>query len=98
MSVLPHLIPAYMSIRNCLKNKITEPWILISVPVGVCMSELTHLSKTVLLVNRLCLYLQHDRVPQSFNRAIKMNLSLRFPGRWTGRGGPQHWPPTYPGL
>jgi len=54
--------------------------------------------ETVLLVKRLCLYLQHDRVPLSFNCAVRMYLSRRYPGRWTGRGGPQRWPPTYPEL
>jgi len=57
--------------------------------------EWTNLLERVLLVKRLCLYLQHGRVSPSFNCAVRM---YRFPGRWTGRGGPQHWPPTYPHL
>jgi hypothetical protein len=98
MSVLHHLIPAHMSIRKYLMNEVMEPWNLTSVPVGVRTSELTHLLERVLLVKRMCLYLQHDRVQPSFNCAVRKYLSHRFPGRWTGRGGPQLWPPTYPEL
>ena len=43
MSVLHHLIPAHMSIRKYRMNKVTEPWILTSIPVWLGMRELTHL-------------------------------------------------------
>ena len=79
-------------------EKVMEPWTLTSMPVELRMSEMTHLLETVLLVKRLCWYFQHDRVPPSFNCAVIMYLSHRFPGRWTGRGGPQRWTPTYPEL
>jgi hypothetical protein len=70
-----------MSIQKYRMNEVIEPWNLTSVSVGVRMSELTHLLGTVLLVKRMCLYLQHERVPPSFNSAVKMYLSHRFSGR-----------------
>jgi hypothetical protein len=75
-----------------------EQWILTSVPVGMRMSELSSLFERVLLVKRLYLYLQHDSVSPSFNGTVRGYLGHRFLVRWTGRGGPQYWPPTYPDL
>jgi len=47
---------------------------------------------------QLRLYLQQDREPTYFKRAVKMHLNHRFPCRRIGVGGPQHWPPKSPHL
>jgi len=47
---------------------------------------------------QLRLYLQQDREPTYFKRAVKMYLNHRFPCRSIGVAGPQHWPPKSPHL
>ena len=38
------------------------------------------------------MYFQHDGAPPHSSLRVTNFLNYRFPGRWTGRCGPHHWP------
>jgi hypothetical protein len=44
------------------------------------------------------LHFIHDGAPAHFRFFARRYLNRKFPGQWTGRGGPIAWPPRSPDL
>jgi hypothetical protein len=60
--------------------------------------ELPRLLEDVPLNKRGRTYFQHDGAAPHFSRDARNFLNCRFPGRWSGRGGPHNWPARSPRL
>ena len=44
------------------------------------------------------MWMQLDVAPAHFSAQVRRVLSVTYPGRWIGRGGPVAWPPRSPDL
>nr|CAH7751240.1 unnamed protein product [Callosobruchus chinensis] len=59
---------------------------------------LPELLEEVPLRERCRMWYTHDGAPAHFSLVACQVLNENYPNRWTGRGGPQFWPPRSPDI